>query len=88
MTHADLAKKIREAIFDQAEEDGRVMHGDAMDAVIEKALNTHSPQPAYPSYAYGACVVEVRDGYMPPIEPGNIYVAADPVYIPEPTEWR
>lgn len=52
MNHADLAKKIREAIFDQAEEDGRVMHGDAMDAVIEKALNAHVPRQP-PGYTYG-----------------------------------
>ena len=33
-----IARKIREAIFDQAEQDGRVLHGDSIDATIERVL--------------------------------------------------
>lgn len=38
MDHKELARKIREAIFDRAEQAGRVMHGDAIDSVIEGVL--------------------------------------------------
>ena len=51
MDRKAVAKQIREAIFDQAEADGRVMHGDAMDEVIEKVLALHdSPAPVRPSW--------------------------------------
>ena len=52
MTNAEIAKKIRQAIFDQAEADGRVMHGDSMDAVIEKVLAAERPAQSNP-YGYG-----------------------------------
>ncbi len=38
VTKAELARKIRDAIFDRAEADGRVMHGDVMDRLIEDIL--------------------------------------------------
>lgn len=47
MDHKALARKIREAIFDQAEQDGRVMHADAMDAVIEGILAKAAIPPMY-----------------------------------------
>lgn len=76
MTNAEIAKKIREAIFDQAEEDGRVMHGDAMDAVIEKALNAHAPKTVQPGY--GHAVYADRSGTQ--------YI--EWVNRTEPAEWR
>ncbi len=56
MTNADLAKKIREAIFNQADEDGRVLHGDSMDRVIEKALSAHMPKTVSPGYGYSVLI--------------------------------
>lgn len=41
--NAEIARKIRDAIFAQAEADGRVMHGDSMDRVIEGVLNAYAP---------------------------------------------
>lgn len=55
MTNAELAKKIREAIFDQAEQDGRVMHADSMDTIIEKILTAERPAASNPyGYGYGS----------------------------------
>ena len=51
MDRKAVARQIRDAIFDQAEADGRVMHGDKMDEIIEKVLALHdSPAPARPSW--------------------------------------
>jgi hypothetical protein len=43
MNNSDLAKKIREAIFDQSEEEGRVLHASKMDDLIEGILNRERP---------------------------------------------
>lgn len=51
MDRKAVARQIRDAIFDQAEADGRVMHGDKMDEIIEKVLALHdSPAPVRPSW--------------------------------------
>ena len=51
MDRKAVAKQIREAIFDQAEIDGRVMHASSMDEIIEKVLALHdSPAPVRPSW--------------------------------------
>lgn len=42
MDHAAVAKRIREAIFQKAEEDGRVIQ-DSVDAVIEEILRKELP---------------------------------------------
>ncbi len=54
MDRKAVARQIRDAIFDQAEADGRVMHGDKMDEIIEKVLALHDSAPlvARPSWLY------------------------------------
>lgn len=42
-----VAKKIREAIFDKAESEGRVMHASSMDEVIEAVLTKSQPAPQW-----------------------------------------
>lgn len=46
-----IARKIRDAIFAQADEDGRVMHGDAMDRVIERVLAAEIQTPRAMDYS-------------------------------------
>lgn len=61
MDRKAVAKEIRKAIFDQAEEDGRVMHGDAMDRIIEQVLAKHDLT-ATPTWPYsGTYTVLARD---------------------------
>ena len=52
MDHAAVARKIRQAIFDEAEANGRVMSASRTDEVIEGILKEEAPnqQPAW----YGA----------------------------------
>lgn len=63
-TNAELARKIRDAIFDKAEQDGRVMHGDAMDTVIERVLAAERPVQSNP-YSYGFYVTAAPSPWPP-----------------------
>ena len=64
MDRKAVARQIREAIFDQAEIDGRVMHGDKMDEIIEKVLALHdSPAPARPSWFSTDTVITLINPY-------------------------
>jgi hypothetical protein len=47
MDRKDLAKKIREEIFNRAEEDGRVMHASSMDEIIEQVLTKYDSRPMW-----------------------------------------
>lgn len=58
MDHKTLARKIREAIFDQAEIDGRVLHGDTIDATIERVL--------------AAAAFDAKPEYQPIVHPPTI----------------
>lgn len=44
MTIEETAKKIREAIFDRAEDEGRVMHASSMEDEIVKVLKEAQPK--------------------------------------------
>lgn len=69
LTNAELAKKIREAIFDQAEQDGRVMHGDSVDAVIERVLAAERPAASSP---YGFYLAAPGQCHTVKLEPGAL----------------
>lgn len=60
MDHAEVAKRIVRKIFDQAEADGRVMHRDRMDKLVEDVLR--EAEPARSPYLYGLVAPESRDG--------------------------
>jgi len=54
MTHAELAKKIREAVYDRANYEGGAISKEQMDDAIEGALAKAmpmAPTPAYPGHA-------------------------------------
>lgn len=55
MDHAAIARKVRDVIFDQAEQDGRVMHGESMDRVIAEVLAKEIPGPA-PAWPHAYCM--------------------------------
>lgn len=61
MDHAAVAKRIRAAIFDKAEEEGRVMHADSVDSVIETILRDVAPT----TQPYGYGIVAATAGQEP-----------------------
>lgn len=68
-----LAKKIREAIFDQAETDGRAMHADSVEAIIDDIL----AKAAMPPLMY---LTEMM--FIDAVPRAVNWISA------EPTEWR
>ena len=62
MDYAEIAKKIRVRIFEQASEDGRVMHSESMDRVIAEVLRAVMPIPqphGYGAYGYPTTMEDV-----------------------------
>ncbi len=55
-----LAKKIRAAVMDSAEDQGRTFNASILDDVIAKELRLHMPAPSAPS-AYPWAVVPMTD---------------------------
>ena len=82
-----VARKIREAIFDQAEQDGRVLHGDSIDATIERVLAAvasnatpewHQPvelPPMRNAAARMAAFMAAHEYYRPIVQGGTTLVA-------------
>ena len=58
MTIEETARKIREAIFERAEDDGGVVHASSIEDEIVKVLKAE--QPAH--YGYGVMSFNVHDG--------------------------
>lgn len=56
-----LAKKIRAAVMDSAEDQGRTFNASILDDVIAKELRLHMPAPSAPS-AYPWQVITLTDG--------------------------
>lgn len=80
MNHAELAKKLREAVYDRATYEGGAISKEQMEDALERALAKLmpvAPTPAYPSYA--VCLADA-------LAPGTFMLVnwGDP----EPTEWR
>lgn len=68
MDRKALARKIRDAIFERADQDGRVMHGDSLDTVIEQILAANLILPApeqvdFTAYPWGM-VVETQSSKL------------------------
>lgn len=81
-----LAKKIRAAVMDSAEDQGRTFNASILDDVIAKELRVHMPAPSAPA-AYPWAVVPLNTDGMPvtfasvttidniEIVPGKVYWA-------------
>lgn len=52
MTHAELAKKIREAVYDRANHEGGAISREQMDDAIEGALAKLMPKAPSPAWPY------------------------------------
>ncbi len=81
MTHAELAKKIREAVYERATYEGGAISKEQMEDAIERALvklMPVAPQPAYPAYA--VCLTDMLIHGT-----GVMLVGGEGK---DPTEWR
>ena len=78
MNIADVAKKIREAVMDRAENDGRVFHADAIEAEVAKILTAEFPT----TNVWGYRVAMADAGLCVMVDPPDYAVVVDP------TEWR
>lgn len=56
----ELARELRKAAMDQAEEDGRHFVASHLDGVFEKLLEKHLPKPAANPYTYGMACLDRR----------------------------
>lgn len=52
MSNADLAKKIREAIYERSDDEGGAISREQMDDAIERALNADKPTNPYAGGVY------------------------------------
>jgi len=77
MDIATIAKKIRQAVMDRAENDGRVFHADAIEDEVTKILKAETAMPVYNFYP---SAMVARPGLMP----GAINIVDDMTQ----TEWR
>ena len=72
MTHAELARKIRDAIYERSNDEGGAISREQMDDAIEKTLRAQQTNP----YAGGAYCVGVgpTTGALMDVRPSNVAV--------------
>lgn len=89
----ELARELRKAAMDQAEEDGRHFVGSHLDAVFEKLLEKHLPKPS-PYYTWGTVVAqELPEGVTIDLPAARLYLPKNRAKILldtdiDVTEWR
>lgn len=75
-----IAKKIRAAVMDSAEDQGRTFNASILDEVIAKELRLHMPVPSAPA-AYPWAVVPMTDNKVTVIDGRiNLLPAPDDEY--------
>lgn len=77
MDIASVAKKIREAVMNRAEDDGRVFHADSIEQEVAKILKAEYPT----TNVWGHRVA------MGP-HPHTLTLSEIPSHASHPTEWR
>lgn len=79
MDYEAIAKKVDEALIDQVNDDGGVLHRHKIAKVVESVLRKMVPAPM-PSYAYGGLCLKA------PIIADGVTAWGDSGV--DPTEWR
>lgn len=75
MTHAELARKIREAVYERANTEGGAISREQMDDAIEGALAAAMPAPPTPAWGYVAMMADGKCDRVN-VGPGGLNVSS------------